>query len=398
MVLETDGTIPVNALKRVINDTIASYISAEFQYKLKVDIVSNDGDVIVTIAIIYSDDTEINKGDIISETEQNLDREFGEGSVKIIDPFSTTNDDNGAIKTTNDSDDSYIYIIIGCIGGIVITIIIICIFWRKQNKTKADEDHKAMKLAIDSPKATNGTNTNIQRKGSNSDQLYDKHDGITANGAQTKGDSSDDEMYNGINLTTKGIRVASIESDAVELASIDNAGFYVKCIAHYVASDEDQLNLEEGEIIFIMKTLDSGWWYGIDSNDNDGWIPSNYVKRLEESQEQQQQARKNGSLYVYGNNYATNLDKYLNYALPPKVVPMVVSDYGDDAQNEDYSKDSDKVTNDVTTVGNDRDSSEDDNDKMYDKDNVVTKRSEKDEDDSDSNSNDEMYQQVNTTK
>ena len=173
--------------------------------------------------------------------------------------------------------------------------------------------------------------------------------------------------------------VASAQFDEVELARVnmDNIGqdgFYVKCIANYIASDEDQLNLEKGELVYVLKCADSGWWYGFDGNDNDGWLPSNYVERLDEEQDIQP-----GSEYVYGDNYATNLDKYLKYSLPPEIVPIstkVGSNMPDDQSVRDNDRMVETVTDGLTDMGKDNNtdegSGESDNEKMY-HDHVVTK-------------------------
>ena len=126
----------------------------------------------------------------------------------------------------------------------------------------------------------------------------------------------------------------------LDVPHIVDDGFYARCIADYNASDEDQLNIKGNQIVFIMKELESGWWYAIDDDNNDGWIPSNYVEKLNQELEQQLQERKRGSTYDYGDNYATNLDKYLNYSLPPEIVPMVIANMvtnDNDDSDDNYS-------------------------------------------------------------
>ena len=83
--------------------------------------------------------------------------------------------------------------------------------------------------------------------------------------------------------------------------------------------------------------MKNGWWYGVDNDRNDGWIPSNYVQRLKDKDRR----TKDGVKFVYGNNYNdTNLDKYLNYSLPPEIVPMVIANMvtnDNDDSDDNYS-------------------------------------------------------------
>eukprot|EP01084_Bolivina_argentea_P129214 228240_1 len=105
----------------------------------------------------------------------------------------------------------------------------------------------------------------------------------------------------------------------------------------YMAVDEDQLNMKENEIFFIMKILESGWCYAVEENGNDGWIPSNYLKEYNlDLDKKQKQDITNDKM----DNYAVNKNKYLDMILPPDVIPaVVVSDNGLNEYSDDSSID-----------------------------------------------------------
>jgi SH3 domain-containing kinase-binding protein 1 len=47
----------------------------------------------------------------------------------------------------------------------------------------------------------------------------------------------------------------------------------------YVAENEDELSIEEGDIITILKKEDEGWWEG-EIDGRKGWFPSNFVEEI----------------------------------------------------------------------------------------------------------------------
>ena len=54
--------------------------------------------------------------------------------------------------------------------------------------------------------------------------------------------------------------------------------FKCKAINDYSATVDDELDLKEGEIYTIMQKDPSGWWYAVNDNGDDGWVPSNYLE------------------------------------------------------------------------------------------------------------------------
>lgn len=61
--------------------------------------------------------------------------------------------------------------------------------------------------------------------------------------------------------------------------------FFVRAITDYYGVAADELDLKEGNIYTVIQTSASGWWYAIDEDGIDGWIPSNYLDKLAENEQ-----------------------------------------------------------------------------------------------------------------
>ncbi|ETO20977.1 hypothetical protein RFI_16228 [Reticulomyxa filosa] len=59
--------------------------------------------------------------------------------------------------------------------------------------------------------------------------------------------------------------------------------FRCRAINDYYASVADELDLREGCEYVIMQVSPSGWWYAVDENGEDGWVPSNYLVRIDDN-------------------------------------------------------------------------------------------------------------------
>eukprot|EP01084_Bolivina_argentea_P109102 195005_1 len=57
--------------------------------------------------------------------------------------------------------------------------------------------------------------------------------------------------------------------------------FACRAINDYYASVTDELDLKEGQSYTIMQTSPSGWWYAVNADGEDGWVPSNYLERTD---------------------------------------------------------------------------------------------------------------------
>lgn len=50
-----------------------------------------------------------------------------------------------------------------------------------------------------------------------------------------------------------------------------------RAIYPYIAQRDDEVSLNEGEVVLVFETADSGWWRGSVGH-SDGWFPGNYVE------------------------------------------------------------------------------------------------------------------------
>merc|ERR1712130_637289 len=135
----------------------------------------------------------------------------------------------------------------------------------------------------------------------------------------------------------------------------NNNGFYVKAVANRTATGEDQLDLNVNALFYILQTFDSGWWFGLNENGNDGWMPSNYLQRctvdeVEEIKQQQKQQTNIGDLLEDEmDNYLANVDKYLSIMLPARIVPPTIAT--PESTSNDGESDEDLYVK-ITTKGN----------------------------------------------
>lgn len=60
-----------------------------------------------------------------------------------------------------------------------------------------------------------------------------------------------------------------------------NEEFTCRAINDYYASVADELDLKEGKYYTIMQTSESGWWYAVNEDGEDGWVPSMYLERTD---------------------------------------------------------------------------------------------------------------------
>eukprot|EP00483_Globobulimina_turgida_P013562 UN13587 len=61
--------------------------------------------------------------------------------------------------------------------------------------------------------------------------------------------------------------------------------FYVRAITDYYGVAADELDLKENSIYTVIQTTESGWWYAIDEDGIDGWVPSNYLDRVSDEEQ-----------------------------------------------------------------------------------------------------------------
>ena len=139
-------------------------------------------------------------------------------------------------------------------------------------------------------------------------------------------------------------------------------GFYARAIADYVASGETELNMVEDGYFFILpRYSENGWWYGIDEQGVDGWIPSNYLRECSEEEQlrleqMQREQTDHGEFLVAMNRSYRNLkDNGHRISMTPKVPPVFMvnmnMDKGDTrghADDSSSSSDTDIVSSNTT--------------------------------------------------
>lgn len=56
---------------------------------------------------------------------------------------------------------------------------------------------------------------------------------------------------------------------------------HFRSLGNYTASDPTELTLLEGDVVKVMKTGSTGWWYAQHSiTQQEGWVPSTYMEPL----------------------------------------------------------------------------------------------------------------------
>ena len=60
---------------------------------------------------------------------------------------------------------------------------------------------------------------------------------------------------------------------------------FVQALYGYTGTDSSSLSFQQGDIIEVLTTLESGWWDGIHCDTKvRGWFPSNYVQQISEEE------------------------------------------------------------------------------------------------------------------
>eukprot|EP01084_Bolivina_argentea_P025616 47637_1 len=80
---------------------------------------------------------------------------------------------------------------------------------------------------------------------------------------------TDEEMYVKHNDIETPMNANESNNHGNHGMHIIKEGFYTIAIMDYMAADEDQLNMKQNEIFFIMKILERGWCYAVEENGND---------------------------------------------------------------------------------------------------------------------------------
>ncbi|XP_042334920.1 rho guanine nucleotide exchange factor 6 isoform X2 [Sceloporus undulatus] len=77
----------------------------------------------------------------------------------------------------------------------------------------------------------------------------------------------------------KSPRTLRRQSKAVEMTENGNHQLVVRARFHFKQTNEDELSINKGDIIYVTRVEEGGWWEGT-LNGKTGWFPSNYVREI----------------------------------------------------------------------------------------------------------------------
>ncbi|NWI15445.1 ARHG6 factor, partial [Crypturellus soui] len=77
-------------------------------------------------------------------------------------------------------------------------------------------------------------------------------------------------------------RVLRRQSKAVEMTENGSHQLVVKARFNFKQTNEDELSVNKGDIIYVTRVEEGGWWEGT-LNGKTGWFPSNYVREIKSS-------------------------------------------------------------------------------------------------------------------
>uniref|UniRef100_A0A452RDA7 Rac/Cdc42 guanine nucleotide exchange factor 6 n=1 Tax=Ursus americanus TaxID=9643 RepID=A0A452RDA7_URSAM len=73
------------------------------------------------------------------------------------------------------------------------------------------------------------------------------------------------------------------QSKAVEMTENGSHQLVVKARFNFKQTNEDELSVRKGDIIYVTRVEEGGWWEGT-LNGRTGWFPSNYVREIKSSE------------------------------------------------------------------------------------------------------------------
>ncbi|NXG22621.1 ARHG6 factor, partial [Grallaria varia] len=79
--------------------------------------------------------------------------------------------------------------------------------------------------------------------------------------------------------TSQSARVLRRQSKLVEMTENGSHQLVVKARFNFKQTNEDELSVNKGDIIYVTRVEEGGWWEGT-LNGKTGWFPSNYVREI----------------------------------------------------------------------------------------------------------------------
>ncbi|NXX47210.1 ARHG6 factor, partial [Tricholaema leucomelas] len=81
---------------------------------------------------------------------------------------------------------------------------------------------------------------------------------------------------------SQSVRVLRRQSKPVEMTENGTHQLVVKARFNFKQTNEDELSVNKGDIIYVTRVEEGGWWEGT-LNGKTGWFPSNYVREIKSS-------------------------------------------------------------------------------------------------------------------
>eukprot|EP01084_Bolivina_argentea_P202356 345762_1 len=85
-----------------------------------------------------------------------------------------------------------------------------------------------------------------------------------------------------INIMDNICKVSIKIIELFNMNQLEDEEFECIAINDYYASVTDELDLVKDDKYTIMQTSPSGWWYAVNGDGEDGWVPSNYLERIKD--------------------------------------------------------------------------------------------------------------------
>ncbi|NWX87915.1 ARHG6 factor, partial [Nothoprocta pentlandii] len=94
--------------------------------------------------------------------------------------------------------------------------------------------------------------------------------------------AAEDPHASSNDTASRAARVLRRQSKPVEMTENGSHQLVVKARFNFKQTNEDELSVNKGDIIYVTRVEEGGWWEGT-LNGKTGWFPSNYVREIKSS-------------------------------------------------------------------------------------------------------------------
>ncbi|NXA45880.1 ARHG6 factor, partial [Nothocercus julius] len=98
----------------------------------------------------------------------------------------------------------------------------------------------------------------------------------------SRSSTAEDPHATSNSTASQSARVLRRQSKAVEMTENGSHQLVVKARFNFKQTNEDELSVNKGDIIYVTRVEEGGWWEGT-LNGKTGWFPSNYVREIKSS-------------------------------------------------------------------------------------------------------------------